>query len=41
MLVVLFTVLAIAALILTLVGSLFRGPQWSWSWPWEHLYLEL
>jgi menaquinol-cytochrome c reductase cytochrome b/c subunit len=36
-----FTGLAIAALVLTLVGSLFRGPEWSWSWPWQHLYLEL
>lgn len=41
MLVTLFTVVAIAALILTLIGSLFRGPEWSWTWPWEHLYLEL
>ena len=41
MLVTVFTVLAVAALVLTLVGSLFRGPEWSWSWPWQHLYLEL
>jgi quinol-cytochrome oxidoreductase complex cytochrome b subunit len=41
LLVTVFTVLAVAALVLTLVGSLFRGPEWSWSWPWQHLYLEL
>jgi quinol-cytochrome oxidoreductase complex cytochrome b subunit len=41
MLVTVFTVLAVAALILTLVGSLFRGPEWSWTWPWQDLYLEL
>lgn len=41
MVVVVFTVLAVAALVLTVVGALFRGPEWSWVWPWEHLYLEL
>lgn len=40
-LVTVFTVLAVAALVLTIVGSLFRGPEWSWTWPWQHLYLEL
>jgi len=23
------------ALVLTLIGVLFRGPGWSWSWPWR------
>jgi quinol-cytochrome oxidoreductase complex cytochrome b subunit len=41
MVVVVFTVLALAGLLLTIVGSLFRGPEWSWVWPWKHLYLEL
>jgi len=41
MVVILFTVLAAAALVLTVIGSLFRGPEWSWVWPWQHLYLEL
>ena len=41
MVVVVFTVLAVAGLLLTMVGSLFRGPEWSWVWPWKHLYLEL
>jgi quinol-cytochrome oxidoreductase complex cytochrome b subunit len=39
--VIVFTVLAVAALVLTLIGALFRGPEWSWAWPWQHLYLEL
>jgi quinol-cytochrome oxidoreductase complex cytochrome b subunit len=41
MVVIVFTVLAVVALALTLVGALFRGPGWSWVWPWHHLYLEL
>jgi len=41
MVVVVFTVLAVVALVLTVVGALFRGPEWSWVWPWQHLYLEL
>lgn len=41
MVVTVFTVLAIAALILTIIGTLFRGPEWSWVWPWNHLYVEL
>jgi menaquinol-cytochrome c reductase cytochrome b/c subunit len=36
-----FTVVAIAALVLTLIGTFFRGPGWSWVWPWNHLYVEL
>jgi menaquinol-cytochrome c reductase cytochrome b/c subunit len=41
MVVVVFSILAAAALILTAIGTLFRGPEWSWVWPWNHLYLEL
>jgi menaquinol-cytochrome c reductase cytochrome b/c subunit len=41
MVVVVFTALAIAALVLTVIGTMFRGPGWSWVWPWDHLYLEL
>jgi quinol-cytochrome oxidoreductase complex cytochrome b subunit len=40
-LVIVFTVLAAAGLILTLIGTLFRGPEWSWVWPWRELHLEL
>jgi len=41
MVVMVFTALVVAAIVLTLVGALFRGPGWSWVWPWHHLYLEL
>jgi quinol-cytochrome oxidoreductase complex cytochrome b subunit len=39
--VILFTVLLAVGFTLTLVGALFRGPEWTWVWPWKHLYLEL
>lgn len=38
---ILFFVVIIAAIALTVIGSLFRGPEWHWVWPWDHLYLEL
>jgi quinol-cytochrome oxidoreductase complex cytochrome b subunit len=38
--VVVFTTIAIAALVLTVIGTFFRGPGWSWVWPWHHLYAE-
>jgi quinol-cytochrome oxidoreductase complex cytochrome b subunit len=41
MVVIVFSVLAITALILTLIGTLFRGPEWTWVWPWTHMYVEL
>ena len=41
MVVIVFSVLAISALVLTVIGSLFRGPEWTWVEPWKHLYLEL
>jgi len=41
MVVILFTVLAVVALVLTLVGTLFRGPGWHWTWPWQHMFVEL
>lgn len=41
MVVIVFTVLAVAALALTVIGAFFRGPGWSWVLPWHHLYLEL
>lgn len=41
MIVIVVTALALAGLLLTLVGALFRGPEWHWVWPWKHLYLEL
>ena len=30
-----FTTFMIIWIILTLVGFMFRGPNWSWVWPWE------
>jgi menaquinol-cytochrome c reductase cytochrome b/c subunit len=41
MVVVVFTALVVAAVVLTMIGALFRGPEWTWAWPWQHLYLEL
>jgi quinol-cytochrome oxidoreductase complex cytochrome b subunit len=38
--VIVFTVVAVAALVLTVVGTFFRGPAWSWAWPWQHNYAE-
>jgi quinol-cytochrome oxidoreductase complex cytochrome b subunit len=39
--IVVFTALLVAAVVLTVVGTLFRGPGWSFVLPWQHLYLEL
>ncbi len=41
MVVIVFSVLAVAALVLTVIGAFFRGPGWSFVLPWHHLYLEL
>ena len=30
-----FTTFMIIWIILTLVGFMFRGPNWAWVWPWE------
>ena len=38
--VVVFTVIAVTALVLTVIGTFFRGPAWSWVWPWHHMYAE-
>jgi hypothetical protein len=24
--------------VLTIVGILFRGPEWTWTWPWHEIY---
>jgi cytochrome b-561 len=29
-----FTVLTVALVVLTVVGTYFRGPNWAWTWPW-------
>lgn len=28
----------IICVVLTAIGTLFRGPEWSWTWPWDHIY---
>ncbi len=28
----------INVVILTAIGTLFRGPEWSWTWPWNEIY---
>jgi menaquinol-cytochrome c reductase cytochrome b/c subunit len=25
-------------IVLTTIGTLFRGPEWSWTWPWNGIY---
>ena len=30
-----FTVCLVIAIVLTVIGSLFRGPNWSWQEPWK------
>ena len=30
-----FTTLAIVFAVLTVIGTLFRGPNWAWVWPWK------
>lgn len=30
-----FTACIIATVVLTVVGTFFRGPNWSWIWPWQ------
>ena len=36
-----FSILLTAAVVLTVVGTFFRGPGWHFVAPWDHLYLEL
>ncbi len=28
----------IMVVVLTAIGVLFRGPEWSWTWPWHEIY---
>ena len=39
--VVLFSILLVAAVVLTVIGTFFRGPGWQWVPPWHHWYVEL
>lgn len=36
----LFMVVAITAVVLTIIGAFFRGPGWAFVLPWQHLYFE-
>ncbi len=33
--IVVFTGFVVAYIVLTTVGTVFRGPNWSWFWPWQ------
>ena len=39
--VTLFTALLIIGVVLTVVGTFFRGPGWKFVAPWTHWYVEL
>lgn len=28
----------VIVVVLTAIGILFRGPEWSWTWPWREIY---
>lgn len=28
----------VIVVVLTAIGTLFRGPEWTWTWPWEGIY---
>ncbi len=28
----------VMAVVLTTIGTLFRGPEWRWTWPWNGIY---
>lgn len=36
-----FTSFLVIWILLTLVGFMFRGPNWGWVWPWEEWHGEL
>ena len=36
-----FTTFLVIWIILTLIGFMFRGPNWGWVWPWEEWHGEL
>ena len=38
---VFFLCLMVGGLIITFIGSFFRGPGWNWVWPWDGLYFNL
>ena len=38
---VFFLALMAGGLIITFIGSFFRGPGWNWVWPWDGLFFTL
>ena len=38
---VFFMSLMLGGLLITLIGSFFRGPGWNWVWPWDGIYFTL
>ncbi|MDY7101753.1 MAG: menaquinol-cytochrome c reductase cytochrome b subunit [Actinomycetota bacterium] len=36
-----FTTFVVIWIVLTLIGFMFRGPNWGWVWPWEEWHGEL
>jgi len=28
----------VIVIVLTVIGTLFRGPEWTWTWPWKEIY---
>jgi menaquinol-cytochrome c reductase cytochrome b/c subunit len=36
-----FTTFMVIWIVLTLIGFMFRGPNWGWVWPWEEWHGEL
>ena len=39
--VLVFSGVITVVVVLTVLGTFFRGPGWRFVWPWDHLYLEL
>jgi quinol-cytochrome oxidoreductase complex cytochrome b subunit len=38
---VFFLCLMVGGLIVTFIGSFFRGPGWNWVWPWDGIFFTL
>jgi quinol-cytochrome oxidoreductase complex cytochrome b subunit len=38
---VFFMSLMVGGLLVTFIGSFFRGPGWNWVWPWEGIFFNL
>ena len=39
--IVVFSGLLVLAVVLTVIGTFFRGPGWKFVAPWTHCYIEL